>query len=144
MPRGAAGLFFEAEGFVEANGFGVVGADLQPDVVDVLFVGVLHGALGEGAGDAAATVVWVDGDVGDEVEAVVVLFEGDKADVADDVMGFFPNVAGERQGGAICHTVCPLDKGVVFACAAHVLHITPAIAIHGGGKALFYQIRHGG
>ncbi len=126
------------------NGFGVVGADLQPDVVDILFVGVLHGTLGEDAGNAAAAMVGVSGDVGDEVEAMVALFEGHEADVADNVIGFFPDVASERQRGAICHTVRPLDKGVVFACSAHILHVAPAVIIHGAGEALFDQVRHGG
>lgn len=126
------------------NGFGIVGADLQPDVVDVLFVGVLHGALGEDAGDAFAPVFGVGGYVGDEVEALIALFERYKADVADDVMGFFPYVAGERQGGAICHAVRPLDKRVVFACAAHVLYVAPTVVVHGAGEALLDQISHGG
>ena len=126
------------------KGFGVVGADLQPDVVDILFVGMLHGALCEEAGNAAAAMVGVSGDVGDEVEAMVALFEGHEADVADDVIGFFPDVASERQRGAIRYAVRPLYKGVVFACAAHVLHIAPAVIVHGAGEALFDQVRHGG
>lgn len=144
LPDGAAGAFGEAEGFVEVDGFGVVGADVQPEIMDVLFAGVLHGAQGEGAGDAALTIVWMGGDVGDEVEAVFVLFERDEADVADDVVGFFPDVAGERQGGAICNAVRPFKEGVVGSGAAHILHVAASVVIHGGGEALFDEVRHGG
>lgn len=132
LPGGATRAFDKAEGFIEVNGFGIIGADVQPDVIHLLFLGVLHGADGEGAGDSAAAMIGVDGNVGDKVEALFIPFEGHEADVADDVMSFFPDVAGERQGGGFCDAVRPFEEGVVAACAAHVLHVTPAVAIHGG------------
>lgn len=144
LPGGAAGAFGEAESFVEVDGFGVVGADVQPEILDILFTGVLHGAQGEGAGDAALSIVWMGGDVGDQVEAVLVSFEWHETDVADDVVGFFPDVAGERQGGGLCGAFCPFEEGVVGACAAHILHVAPAVIVHGGGETLLDQIRHGG
>ena len=60
------------------------------------------------------------------------------------MVGFFPDVVGEREGDATCHAVSPLYKGVVFSYAAHVLHVALAVIIHGAGKALFDQTRHSG
>lgn len=68
----------------------------------------------------------------------------DQADVADDAFVFLPDVAGERQGGGFGHAVGPGEEGAVAACAAHVLQVAPAFAVHGVGEALFDQVGHGG
>lgn len=144
LPGCASRAFQKTEGFIKMHGFGVVGADVEPDVVNLTFAGVLHGAQGEGAGDSTAAVIRVDGNIGDEVEAVFVPSEGHEADVADDATVFLPHIAGERQGGGIGGAFCPLQKGVVAPGAAHVLHVAFAVAIHGGREAGLDQVRDGG
>lgn len=144
LPGGASGVFDKAEGFVEADGFEVVAADVQPDVLHVLFAGVMHGALGEGAGDAFAAVIGVDGDVGDQVEALFVLPKGDEAGVADDAPVLLPDVAGEGQAGAVCDSVGPFEEGAVATGAAHILHVAPAFAVHRICETGFDQVCHSG
>ena len=96
MPGSAACTFNKAESFVKMNGFRVIGADVQPDVIHFSFAGMLHGTDGEGTCNAAATIIRMGGNIGDEIEAMLVLPEWHKADVANDVMSFFPDIPCER------------------------------------------------
>lgn len=144
LPIGAAGAFDEAERFVKVNRSRVVSADVKPDIIDLLFAGMLHGAFCERAGDSATAKIGMDGDIGNEIKAMLFLLERHEADVAHDAMVFLPNVARERKRGGFCHAVRPFEKGVIGTCAAHILHIAPAVAIHGAGEAQLDQVRHGG
>ena len=135
LPGGAARAFDESELGVEVDGLGIVVADVKPDVVYLFFAGMLDGAFGEGTGYAPAAMGWMDGDVGDEVDALFAMLEGHEAGVADDASVFLPNVTSERKRCGFGGAVGPFDEGVVAACAAHILHVAFAFAVHGFGEA---------
>ncbi len=143
LPGSAARAFDKSKPGVEFDGAGVVMAHVKPDVIYFFLVGVLHGAFGEGAGNAFAAVRGMHGDVGDEIDAFFVMSKGDEAGVADDVSALFPDVTRERQGCGFGGAVGPFDEGVVAARAAHILHVAPAIGVHSAGEAQFDEVCDG-
>ena len=93
---------------------------------------------------SALAIIGVNGDVGDEVDALFVVFEWDQAGVADDFSVFLPYIPAQRQGCGFDGTVGPFDKGVVVSGAAHVLHVAAAFTIHRAGETGLDQVSHGG
>jgi len=105
---------------------------------------MLHGAFGKFARNAPATIIGVCGYIGNEINALIFMPKWNQAGIADDPTVFIPNITGQRQGCGLGGAVGPLDERIIVACAAHILHISSAIAIHGIGEADFDQIGHGG
>lgn len=140
LPGGASGAFNKSKFGVEVYGVGVVIADVKPDIIYFFLAGMLHGAFGEGTSNAFTAVGGMHSDVGNEIDALLVVPKGDEAGVANDVSILFPDVACKWKGCCFNGTVGPLDEGVVFACAAHILHVAPAICIHGAGEAQFDEV----
>ena len=52
----------------------------------------------ESAGNATATIIGMNGYIGNEVEPVFVSSKWHKADITDDAIAFLPDVACKRQG----------------------------------------------
>lgn len=144
LPGGAACTFDESERGIQVDGVKVIRPDVQPDIVHLFFMGMFNRTDGECPGDTPFAVIGVDGDVGDEVKTPAFMTERHEADVADDPPILLPDVAGERQRGGIRDTVRPFEEGVVLPGATHVLNVTPAVTVHGAGKAQLDQIRHRG
>jgi hypothetical protein len=115
---------------------------MKPDVTYLLFVGVLQGAFGESACNAAATKVRMNGYICDKIGALFVMSKWDEAGVADDLSFFIPNVAALGQGCSFSRAAGPLNKRIIFSCAAHILHVTFAFAIHRTGEARLNEIGH--
>lgn len=135
LPGGATSAFDKSKFGVEINGAGVVITDMKPDVVDPFLAGVLYGAFSEGAGNASAAICRMHSNVGNQVDTLFIVSKRDEAGVADDLSALFPDIARERQGRGLGGAVGPFNKRVVFACAAHVLHVAPAVRVHGAGEA---------
>src|SRR5512142_986346 len=61
---GAAAAFLETKLLVNANGRRIIVAHVQPEFFGAFLAGMLHGALGESASDAAAAIIGMRRDVG--------------------------------------------------------------------------------
>ena len=143
LPRGAAGAFEKSKFGVKVNCAGVILADVKPDVVHFFFMGMLHCTFGERACNPLAAIVRMCGDICDEINALLFVSKRDDTGVADNLAVFLPDVSAQRQGRGFGGAVCPPDKRIVVACAAHILHVSSAVAIHGAGEAGFDQVGYG-
>ena len=88
------------------------------------------GAFGQGAGNALAAMLGVDCDIGDQINTLMIISKWDKAGIANDPSIFLPDIARQRQGRGFSGAVRPLQKRIVLACAAHILHISFALIVH--------------
>lgn len=143
LPVGTAGNFLKAEIGIEFDGAGVVIADMQPDGGGLFTAGMLHGTLGEDAPNAAPPMIGVGCDVGNEIDALTFIAKGNEAGVADDLVVFLPDVAGQRQGCSLCHVVCPIQEFVITTGAAHIGEVALTVLVHGGREAQLDQICDG-
>ena len=89
-PGCAPCAFYKPEFGVEFDRAGVVIADVQPDVVDLFFVGMLQGALGECPGDSAAAIDRFQGFAADGL----VTLESDRLTVTPLGRFFLRNLCG--------------------------------------------------
>ena len=114
-PGGTAGDFPKSQLLIEFDGAQVVVADVKPERGGLFVPAVFHGALGEDAGDTAAAIFGMRGDVGNEMDAPALVAERDDAGVANDAPILLPDKSCQRQGGCLRHVRCPLQEAVVMA-----------------------------
>jgi competence protein ComEC len=139
QPLCAAGALAEAEIGIEIERVGVVVADVEPEFLCAACAGALHHLFGDGAGDAAVTVIGMHGHVGDQVNLAPVMPKDDQAGVANDFSILFPDEAAQWHVRGVFHRVHPR---LITAGAAHIADVVFAIVIHVLAEAQFDQVCH--
>jgi hypothetical protein len=82
--------------------------------------------------------------VGDEVDAFTVIAKRDQAGIAHDASILLPDKAHHRQGRALAHARCPVQKAVIMAGAAHIRKVALTVIVHGRRETQLDQVRHRG